>query len=85
MTGDVPEFQLDETEPGYVYMRVADHIAARIRAGALRKGARLPAERDLGEEYGVAAGTARRAIRELRDRGLVVTLPAKGTFVSPSE
>lgn len=85
MTGGVPEFRLDETVPGYVYMRVADHIAARIHAGELPQGARLPAETDLGEEYGVAAGTARRAVRELRDRGLVVTLPAKGTFVSPQE
>ncbi|WP_240807248.1 hypothetical protein [Actinomadura geliboluensis] len=29
----------------------------------------------------MAVETARRAVRELRDRGLVVTLPAKGTFV----
>jgi GntR family transcriptional regulator len=33
----------------------------------------------------VAVGTARRAVEELRQRGLAVTLPAKGTFVkSPS-
>lgn len=85
MMGQVPEFRLDDTVPGYVYMRVADHIAARIDAGKLPQGARLPAESKLGEEYGVAAGTARRAVRELRERGLVVTLPAKGTFVSPRE
>ena len=36
------------------------------------------------EEHGVALGTARRTVRELRDRGLVVTLPAKGTYVVPS-
>jgi GntR family transcriptional regulator len=29
----------------------------------------------------VALGTVRRAVQELRDRGLVVTLPAKGTYV----
>jgi DNA-binding GntR family transcriptional regulator len=29
----------------------------------------------------VAPGTVRRAVQELRDRGLVVTLPNKGTFV----
>ncbi|TMR00143.1 GntR family transcriptional regulator [Actinomadura soli] len=33
------------------------------------------------QQYGVAIGTARRAIEELRDRGLVVTLASKGTFV----
>ncbi|MFG2634946.1 GntR family transcriptional regulator [Streptomyces sp. NPDC085900] len=66
---------------GYVYVRVADAVEADIRAGRLPVGARLPNERDLGAQYGVAHGTARRAVQELRDRGLVVTLPNKGTFV----
>ncbi|MER5222134.1 winged helix-turn-helix domain-containing protein [Streptomyces flaveus] len=61
---------------------LADHIAARVASGDLSPGARMPGERDLGAEYGVAYLTARRAVRELRDRGLVVTLPAKGTFVA---
>ncbi|MFI9308126.1 GntR family transcriptional regulator [Streptomyces triculaminicus] len=78
--GGIPP--VDPTRAAYVYMQVADHIAARITAGELRLGARLPGERDLAEEYGVAIGTARRAIQELRDRGLLVTLPAKGTFVT---
>ncbi|WP_432092107.1 GntR family transcriptional regulator [Streptomyces sp. NRRL F-5630] len=67
---------------GYVYAQVADQIEAEIRSGRLPHGARLPNERDLGAQYGVAPGTARRAVRELRDRGLVVTLPNKGTFVT---
>ncbi|MFF3876495.1 hypothetical protein [Streptomyces sp. NPDC001978] len=41
-------------EIAYVYMQVADHIAARITSGELRPGARLAGERDLGEECGVA-------------------------------
>lgn len=80
--GDVPKFDPDAGQPGYVYMRVADHVAARIDAGELQRGARLPGERELAEEYGVALGTARRALVELRERRLVVTLPGKGTFVS---
>lgn len=67
---------------GYVYMRVADAIEAQIRAGRLPAGARLPNERALAAEHGVAAMTARRAVRELRDRGLVTTLPNKGTYVT---
>ena len=65
-----------------MYAKVADHVALRIAAGELEPGAMLPAERDMAEEYGVAVGTVRRAVGELRDRGLVVTLPAKGTFVA---
>lgn len=79
---DVPAWDPEAGGPAYVYARVADHVAARIGAGELRPGARLPSERDLAAEYGVALGTARRAVQELRDRGVVVTLPAKGTFVA---
>lgn len=65
----------------YVYVRVANEVEAEIRSGRLPYGARLPNERDMGAQYGVAPGTVRRAVQELRDRGLVVTLPNKGTFV----
>lgn len=81
MTG-VPPFDPAAAEPAYVYVRMADHIAARIAAGEIVPGSRLPGERDLAAEYGVALGTARRAISELRERGLAVTLPAKGTFAT---
>lgn len=33
------------------------------------------------EVYGVSIGTVRRAVALLRDRGVVATLPAKGTFI----
>lgn len=78
----VPKFDANTLGPVYVYVGVADHISARIAAGELAVGARLPAERDLAADYQVAVGTARRAVEELRRRGLVVTLPAKGTFVA---
>jgi DNA-binding GntR family transcriptional regulator len=67
--------------PKYVYVEVADKVEADIRSGRLPVGARLPNERDMGAQYGVAPGTARRAVQELRERGLVATLPNKGSFV----
>ena len=79
---DVPPFDPDAGEPGYLWEAVAAHITARIEAGELPPGGRLPGERDLATEYGVALMTARRAIKNLRERGLVRTLPSKGTFVT---
>lgn len=67
--------------PTYRYMEIADDLQGRIAGGELPLGARLSGEVDLGREYGVASHTARRAVRELRDRGLVATLPSKGTYV----
>jgi DNA-binding GntR family transcriptional regulator len=77
---DVPDF--DPAADEYVYAAMADHVAARIEAGQLQPGARLPGERDLAKEYGVALGTARRAVKELAERGLVRVLPGRGTFVT---
>jgi GntR family transcriptional regulator len=73
---------LHVTEIGYEYMRVADEVAALIASGELPRGSMLRGERAMAEEHGVAIGTIRRAVRELRDRGLVVTLAAKGTYVA---
>lgn len=65
----------------YVYVQIADRISAQIRSGQLAVGARLASEPDLAAQYGVGINTLRRAIRELRERGVVDTVPAKGTFV----
>lgn len=73
---------VDPSRPVYVWRQVADHIAARIASGELRPGARLEGERELAETLGVAIGTVRRAVEDLRQRGVVVTLPAKGTYVA---
>lgn len=81
-SGNVPPFDPERIGPTYLYLAVADHIAARIQAGNLPPGSRLPAEGDLADEYRVAVGTIRRATVELRERGLVVTVRAKGTYVA---
>ena len=69
-------------ELGYEWQRVAADIEARIKSGELQPGAMLLNERAMAEQYGVAIGTVRRAVRDLRDHGLLVTLPHKGTFVA---
>jgi GntR family transcriptional regulator len=69
--------------PDYVYLRVADTVAARIEAGDITH--RLPPERDLAEEFGIAYETARHAMQVLRDRGLVITRQGRGTFVTPAD
>lgn len=82
---DVPEWNPDDKTP-YVYVRLADHIQARIEAGHYPPGGMLPNEREMVPEYGVSIDTVRRALGELRKRGLVVTYPSRGTYVTgPAE
>lgn len=78
---ELPPFDPDAHGPEYQYVRFADHIAALIAAGELRPGARLPAERELAEQYGVAYHTVRRAMVVLRERQLVQSVHGRGTFV----
>ncbi|PRX46546.1 regulatory GntR family protein [Prauserella shujinwangii] len=76
-----PKFNPDN-KPGYTYELLADHFTKLIESGEWAPNSRLPGERALAEEYGVALGTVRKATDILRDRGLVVTLKSKGTFVT---
>jgi GntR family transcriptional regulator len=64
----------------YTYVQAANIIAARIEAGEFTR--RLPAERDLARELGVAYQTLRHAMKVLRDRGLIITRQGRGTFVA---
>lgn len=78
----------DPREDELLYVQVADHIAARVDSGDLQLGQRLPAERDLAAEYGVAYLTVRRAMERLREAGRVKTIHGRGTYVAspdPSE
>lgn len=77
---DMPTFEPDSAVP--LYMQAADWIAGQIEAGELRAGQRLPAERDLADQWGIAYQTVRRAMRELRERGLIASVVGKGTFVT---
>ncbi len=79
---EVEPFDKASTGPGYVWRAVADHLEARIRAGEWASGERLPGEKSLAGEYDVADGTIRRAFAELRERGLIVTFPQKGSYVA---
>jgi phosphonate utilization transcriptional regulator PhnR len=65
------------------YLRIADHIEQRLRAGTLARDGRLPAERLLGEEYATSRVTLREALLQLEMRGLLYRQDRRGWFVTP--
>ena len=71
---------VDPDSPELAYLQVANDLGRRIRAGEIT--GRLTSERDLAGEYEVSYGTIRRAMGILRDRGLVVSVHGRGTFVT---
>ena len=70
--------------PELIYVQVANVVTGRIERGELAPGSRLPAERDLAAELGVSYDSVRRAMELLRERGLIVTVHGRGTFVAKS-
>jgi DNA-binding GntR family transcriptional regulator len=64
----------------YEWQRVSRAIEQDIRTGRIPPGGALPGIVRLAQEYGVADHTIRRALRDLRERGLIETLPSKGSF-----
>jgi GntR family transcriptional regulator len=64
------------------WAQIEDALAARISCGDLRVGDRLPAERDLCDQWDVSRGTIRQALDALAARGLIERGVGRGTFVA---
>lgn len=64
--------------------RVCDSILARIEAGALRGGDRLPSEAELADGHQVSVGTVQKALARLAQDGVVSREHGRGTFVRGS-
>ena len=73
-------YEHDPTQPKY--RNIAAAIARGIKQGDLRPGDALPTQRDLAQALGVTVGTVTRAYAEAAQRGLVVGVTGRGTFVA---
>lgn len=72
---------IDREGPTPIYMQVANVIAARIEAGTYLPDRPIPSEIHLRQEFEISRDTVRAAVGVLRERGLVVTVNGRGTFV----
>ena len=69
-------------QAGPPYRQIAGELRARILAGDLRPGDRVPSVRQIAQRWGVAVATATRVTAALRDEGLVEARVGSGTVVS---
>lgn len=65
-----------------LYEQVRARILRRLIDGVWRPGTMLPSEIQLGVEFGVSQGTARKALDTLAAENLVVRRQGRGTFVA---
>ncbi len=64
-----------------LYQQVEDALKAQILSGRRPVGYKLPTESALSDMFNVSRDTIRRAIRSLKDEGLVKATPGVGTVV----
>jgi GntR family transcriptional regulator len=63
--------RLDRSDPTLLHEQVAGEIRRAIARGEAGPGERIPQARDLAAELGVNTNTVLRALRVLRDEGLI--------------
>jgi DNA-binding transcriptional regulator YhcF (GntR family) len=73
---------IDRTSPVPLYEQVAAEIRRAIADGEAGPGDRLPPARDLASVLGVNANTVLRALRTLRDEGLLEFRRGRGVTVA---
>ncbi|QGU95765.1 FCD domain-containing protein [Clostridium bovifaecis] len=64
-----------------VYEQVINQIKTMIQDGTLKRGDKLPSERDLVEQLGVSRASIREALRVLEIVGLVECKQGEGNFI----
>lgn len=72
----------DSSVPPYEQLRLG--VIAKVRAGELTAGTKIPTVRALAAQLGLAPNTVARAYRELEADGVVETRGRQGSFISSS-
>lgn len=80
--GMSPAAKAGQAAPGFqpvratrAYEAIVEQVEAALASGALVPGSRLPSERDLMTQFGVARSTVREALRVLESDGLIKSRP----------
>ncbi|WP_295803436.1 histidine utilization repressor [uncultured Microbulbifer sp.] len=64
------------------YAAIKEHIRAQIESGKWPAQFRVPSENQLAQDFSVSRMTARRALSELTDEGVLMRSQGLGTFVA---
>lgn len=76
------DVKVDKSDPTDLYVQVAGEIRRAIAEGEATPGERLPPAKDLAGVLGVNTNTVLRALRVLRDEGLLEFRRGRGITVA---
>jgi DNA-binding GntR family transcriptional regulator len=74
---------LDHDAETPLYRQLAAILRERIMSGEITR--RVPSVKTLTQEFGIAQGTAERALAMLRGEGLIRSAMGRGHFVVPAD
>jgi GntR family transcriptional regulator len=77
------DFKIDLNDNSPLYMQLARKLTQDVREGRYQADQALPSERTLSEQQGVSRVTARKAIDQLVEQGLVVRRRGSGNYIAP--
>ncbi len=75
-------FQIDRFGRTPIYEQIIDQTQRLIASGLLKEGDQLPSVRALSQELSVNPNTLQKAYSELERRGLCISAPGNGRFVT---
>lgn len=75
----------NEAQAVVKYTAVADSLKGKIVKGLYPAGGKIPSENEITRDYHVSVITARKALSELTNEGLIYRIKGKGTFVGQKE
>jgi GntR family transcriptional regulator len=82
MIGSMALVRVTREDPAPLHEQIAAQIRSAIADGEANPGDRLPPARHLAGVMGVNTNTVLRALRQLRDEGLVELVQGRGTRVT---
>lgn len=64
-----------------LYLQTSELLIRDIAAGRLIDGSRLPPEREMAADLGIAVGTLRQALKVLAEKGLLESIHGSGNYI----
>ncbi len=64
-----------------LFLQISELLIRDIAAGRLIDGEKLPPEREMAAQMGIAVGTLRQALKELVNKGMLVRVQGSGNYI----
>lgn len=72
----------DDRTSQVTHWHAANRLRREITDSGLAAGDKIEPEKELADRYGVARGTMRKALAQLRDEGVLASVHGRGTYVA---